>query len=91
MVLSLTSSNRKNFVSFLSRRFYLQFICREPYSQQSGFQGVTHCFTDKRMKELDAADKDAMVNAGVHVVSFMYLQACLQSATLPLVTDYSVK
>lgn len=81
---------RRHFKRFSNSKSFL--LCsREPYSQQTNFLGITHCFVDRRAKELPEAEKRALQEAGVHVVTILYLQACLQEDTLPSVKDFLTK
>lgn len=64
---------------------------REPYAEQKDFQGVTHCFVDKRMHEISLADRTAMKRAGVHLVTVLYLSTCVNDKTLLPIDDYIAK
>lgn len=65
------------------------FEFREPYAEQKDFQEVTHCFVDKRMKEMSNTDKMAMRMAGVPCVNMLYLRACTLEGNLLSLTHYA--
>ncbi|KAG4066286.1 hypothetical protein HA402_000510 [Bradysia odoriphaga] len=64
---------------------------KQPYTKQKDFQGITHCFVDRRMGQMSSAEKDALKAAGVHIVTMLYIQACVDQDVMPNVKDFAVR
>ncbi|XP_037044601.1 DNA topoisomerase 2-binding protein 1 isoform X1 [Bradysia coprophila] len=64
---------------------------KQPYTKQEDFQGITHCFVDKRMAEMSTAEKGALIAAGVHIVTMLYIQACVEQDVMPNVKDFAAR
>ncbi|KAG4077548.1 hypothetical protein HA402_002975 [Bradysia odoriphaga] len=64
---------------------------QQPYTKQEDFQGITHCFVDRRMAPMTSAEKGALIAAGVHIVTMLYIQACVEQDVMPNVKDFAVR
>ncbi|XP_058825988.1 DNA topoisomerase 2-binding protein 1 [Topomyia yanbarensis] len=86
----LLAPKKEQFVRLLQSGGGLVINVEPPFVNSQQAMTATHCFVDKKVK-INARDHKALAEAGIVVMSIMYLNAYLTSETLPEPAKYRLE